>query len=885
MRNQNHIAPPCWADRLFKLLCPPELFEELQGDMQEQFEMDLKRSGVSAARTTYALEALRFAKPYYFKKRLKGLFKPQPKLKSRLPNYSKSNPLNPDMIKNYLTVARRTLTRHKSYTLINVLGLVLGMSCGILIFSLVNYHLGFDKFHAKADRIYRVTSELHNETVTKYGSVPQPIGAAMRDDYPFVEKASMLISFGGNISFPSRRDNAKFSDGVAYTEPDFFEIMDFPFVAGNPETALSLPNTAVITEELAEKYFHSEDAIGKSFRLDNKTDITITGILKNLPEKTDIRQQIYVSYPTISQTTPWLNTWGGFLSATQAYVLLKPGTDAVKADEAMASISTKYYNAKDAKTFKFHLQPLSDIHMNQEFGGVIAKSQLIALSFIAVFLIITACVNFINLATAQALGRSKEIGVRKVMGSMKGQLFWQFITETALITFVAFLIATGLSYISLPYMNDLLSTRITIDLLKDSNQSIFIVCLLLVVTFISGSYPGLVLAGFQPIMALKGKLTQKQVGGFSIRKGLVVVQFAISQTLIIGTIVVTSQMRFNSQADMGFKKDAIVLLPVPETTTAKQSAMRARFSQLPEVEKITFLNVPPASPQNNIDTGIRYAGRPEDEKFNIFYKTGDPEYLSTFGLKLVAGRNLAQSDTTREYLLNETAVKKLGIAPEEAIGKNVSINRRKGIIVGVMKDFHNASFRQKIDPICLTTRADNYSQCALKVSGRNLPATLAAIEKAWNETNPEYIYNYQFLDEHLQHFYETDQLMLQLMWLFAAIAIFIGCLGLYGLISFMAAQKTKEIGVRKTLGAGVGSIVWLFGKQFAQLLTIAFVIAAPIGWWLMNKYLADFQYHIDLSATIFIAAIGTTFLISIITVGYRSVKAAMMNPVKALKSE
>lgn len=884
-KKQKQAIPPRFAHRLLRLLCPTELFEELEGDMQEQFELDVNRAGEAAARKTYLLEAVKFAKPYYLKRRVAGLLTSRRKTRKKVHHYS-PKPLSTAMIKNYLTLARRTIVRYKSYTLINVLGLALGLSCGILIFSLVNYHLGFDKFHANADRVYRITSELHNETVSKYGSVPQPIGAAMREDYPFVEKVSMLISFGGNISFPSRRDDPKFNDEVAYAEPDFFHILDFPFLAGNPEDALSQPNTAVITERLAEKYFKKDQAIGKTFRLDNKTDFTITGILKNLPENTDIRQEIYLSYPSIKQTTPWLNTWGGILSATQAYVLLKPGTDASKADQAMAGISTKYYDAKDAKTFKFHLQPLSDIHMNLEFGGAIAKNQLIALSLIGIFLVITACVNFINLATAQALGRSKEIGVRKVMGSMKGQLFWQFIVETGLITIIAFVVAIGLSYLALPFMNEMLSTRVKLDWLKDINQPIFAACLLVVVTFISGSYPGLVLAGFQPITALKGKLTQSQIGGFSIRKGLVIAQFAISQTLLIGTIVITGQMRFNTEADMGFKKDAIVLMPVPETSPAKQSAMRARFSQLPGVEKVTFLSAPPASSENNFDTGIRYASRPENEKFTIFYKTGDHEYLSMFGLKLVAGRNLVPSDTTREYLLNETAVEKLGVkSPQEVIGKNVNINGRNGIIVGVMKDFHNKSFREKIDPVCLTTRAADNAQCALELSNRNLAATLASIQKLWNETNPDYIYSYQFLDEHLQHFYELDQLILQLMWLFAGIAIFISSLGLYGLISFMVAQKTKEIGVRKTLGAGVGSIVWLFGRQFAHLLVIAFLIAAPIGWWLVDKYLADFQYHIELNLTTFIVALGMTFLIAILTVGYRSVKAALINPVNALRSE
>lgn len=888
MKNKNHMAPPLWADKLFKLLCPPELFEELQGDLQEQFELDVNRIGGHAAKNRYVIEVLRFLKPYFLKRRFftQNITSAKPGINRQKATTESQTPIiRTAMLQNYFTTARRTLVRHKSYTLINVFGLVLGIACGILIFSLVNYHLSFDKFHAKADRIYRVTSELHNEDVSKYGTVPQPIAEAMRNDFAFVEEAAMLIDFGATISILDAGNKEKYADRVAYTEPGFFQIMDFPLVSGDPETILLQPNTAVITQQLAEKYFHGKEALGKSIRVDNKTDFTITGVLENLPENTDIRQEIFVSYATISQTQPWLNTWGGIYSGTQAFVLMKPGTNMAKAQKAMGGISTKYYNTKDAKAFKYNLQPLSDMHMNQELGGAIAKSQLVAISIVAIFLIITACVNFINLATAQALGRSKEIGVRKVMGSGKSQLFWQFIIETALITFIAFIFAATVAYLSLPYMNEMLSTRVTINLLTDLNQPVFVFCLFLLVTFISGSYPGLVLAGFQPITSLKGKLTQNQIGGFSIRKGLVIGQFAISQILLIGTIVVASQMRFNSETDMGFKKDAILMLPVPETSPAKTSAMRARLSQLPEVEKITFCEAPPASPDGNFDTGIRYASRPEPEKFTIYLKSGDPEYISMFGLQLIAGRNLAPSDTVREYLLNETAVKKLGIKPDEAIGKPVNISNVDGIIVGVMKDFHNFSFRSKIEPVCLTTRSDHYGRAVIKISGKNVPKTLASLEKIWNETNAEYIYSYQFLDDHLTYFYGMDELMLKLMWIFAGIAIFIGCLGLYGLISFMAVQKTKEIGVRKTLGAGVGSIIWLFGKQFAQLLIIAFLIAAPVGWWLMNKYLADFQYHIDLNATIFAVAIGITFVIAIVTVGYQSIRAALMNPVKALRAE
>jgi len=894
MSNKTNSTPPVWIDRFLRFVCPENLQEEILGDLHEQFGLAMEQQGVKHARRWYFLEVVKFARPYFIKRQILNSFQSYRRRKSSPEKRYAMEPefqpfsIRVDMILNYFTIARRNLVRHKSYTMINLCGLVLGMACAVLIFSLVSYHLGFDNFHTKSNRIYRVTSELHHEKVSQYGTVPAPLGAAVRQDYSFVEKAARVITFGGVISLPSTRDNLKFqeSDGVAYVEPDFLEIMDFPLLIGNTKTCLSEPNTAIITESMAKKYFPKGNPVGQVFKLDFKTNFTITGILKNLPVNTDRNQEIYLSYSTINQTNAWLDTWGGIYGTSYCYVLLKPGVSEVVAEKALTGLSKKYYDAQDAHKFHFKLQPLSDVHFNTELGDNSRKNQLTALFLIGVFLVVTACVNFVNLATAQALSRSKEIGVRKVLGSLKGQLFWQFIMETTVITTLAFVIALGLAILALPYMNEMLESKVSIDFLHEPKQWMFAAMLLIAVIFISGAYPGLVLAGFQPITALKGKLTQQQIGGFSLRKGLVVTQFAISQALLIGTIVITGQMKFNSQADMGFNKEAIVMMPVPDTKPSKTRAMGDRLQEIPGVEKVSFCNAPPASPQNNSDTGIRYASRPELEKFTIYFKAADTNYLSLFGISLVAGRNLAQSDTIREFLLNETTVKKLGLkSAQEAIGKKVTINSRDGIVVGIVKDFHVNSFRQKIDPVCLTTQSDNYGNCAVKISKANLPATLSALEKVWKEVNPEYIYEYEFLDEHLQHFYETDQLILQMLTIFSIIAIVIGCLGLYGLIAFMAAQKTKEIGVRKTLGASLGSIIWLFGKQFSQLLVIAFCIAAPFAWWVMNGYLSDFQYHINLGAGIFLSAIGITFLIAVLTIGYRSCKAALTNPVKSLRSE
>jgi cell division protein FtsX len=569
------------------------------------------------------------------------------------------------------------------------------------------------------------------------------------------------------------------------------------------------------------------------------------------------------------------------------FVLLKPDVLPSDVDKAFPELSKKYYNERDEKIYQFKLQHISDMHFNPELGGYLAKKNLWAFSLIGLFLIITACVNFINLATAQALGRSKEIGVRKVLGSQRGQLFWQFIAETTLITMLALVLAFALAQAALPYVNQLLDIQLRINIFHDVYLLTFLPILLLVVILLSGSYPGLILAGFQPVLALKGRLSQKHVGGFSLRRGLVVTQFAISQLLIIGTIVIANQMRYSSQADMGFRKDAIVMLPVPEREKSTISSLNSEISRITGVEKVAFCSRAPASPDWASVT-VRFDSRTENEDFDILVKAGNDQYVSTFDLQVIAGRNVHPSDTVREFLLNETAVKRFGVrSPEDVIGKGMQIglNNSKGTIVGVVKDFHNKSFHETIDPLCITTSNDWYSNCAVKINPANLSATLGAIEATWKKTFPDHVFQYDFLDEQIARFYKLDNMILRLIQAFASIAIIIGCLGLYGLVSFMAAQKTKEVGVRKVLGASVQSILWLFGKEFTRLLIIAFVIAAPLAWWVMRNWLENFTYRIEIGAGVFVLAIAVTFLVAIITVGYQALKGALANPVSSLRNE
>jgi hypothetical protein len=414
----------------------------------------------------------------------------------------------------------------------------------------------------------------------------------------------------------------------------------------------------------------------------------------------------------------------------------------------------------------------------------------------------------------------------------------------------------------------------------------FLLILLTVVTFLSGAYPGLILSGFQPVLALKGKLTQRHIGGFSLRRILVITQFTISQLLIISTIVIAGQIHYSRQTDLGFDKNAVVLLPVPSADKQKMAHLRTGITSISGVQQASFCYTAPASQDNNT-YGMIFDNRGQDEPFNVNTKYADDQYLSTFGLPLVAGRNLYPSDTAREFLVNETMVQKLHLhSPSEVLGKKISIKDQfHGTIVGVVKDFYNYSFRQEIAPICIVSDYTNYSLCAVKLNMNSVRSELAAIEKVWSAAYPEYSYSYEFFDDSIAKFYETDTMMLTLVEIFAGIAILIGCLGLYGMVSFMALQKTKEIGVRKVLGAGIHDILWLFGREFTRLLLVAFLVAAPLAWLAMQRWLQDFAYRIHIGAQIFLLGLLSTFIIAALTVGYRTLCSAFANPVKSLRSE
>ncbi len=800
------------------------------------------------------------------------------------------------MFRNYLTIAYRTLLRNRSYTVLNVLGLSLGLACGLLIFQVVNFQLGFDRYHTKADRTYQLVTELHFDHVYHTPGVPAPTGKALRAEYPFVEHTAMVIEqYNRLMTVLDGQDHPvkKFADeSLAFVEPSYFQIFDYTWLRGTPETALSAPNGIVLTKRLAEKFFGAQNPIGKRLKMSNEADLVVTGLLADIPENTSKRYGGFLSFSTLNTFKnyggPGIDAWNGINSGTHCYVTLREGTPVDRLRQALPSFSKKYI-IKDWQEFVFVPIPMTRMRFESDYNGPLSQGQLLGLGLVGVFLVLTACINFVNLATAQALRRSKEVGVRKSVGGTRGRLFWQFITETGLITALALGLALLLVVVLTPLLNEAIEEQVGLNLLgtlhlQDPLFWGFLLVLGGVVTFLSGAYPGVVLSGLQPVRALKGTLSAQQVGGLGVRRGLVVGQFALTQLLLIGTLVLTQQMNFFRQRSIGYNPTALVLFSLPTNETARLSTLENRLRGVPGVEGLSFFDNAPTSGNNNT-ANIRFDTRQTDEAWQVNQKSADAHYLETFGLRLVAGRNLLLSDTIRGFLVNETFVRKLGLTPAKVLGRTVKLWGNRAPVIGVVNDWNNLSLHNAIDPVILFSQRGGYRTGALKIGTGEVGPTLKAIERIWNDTYPDDLYEQTFLDERIAGFYQTEALILQLIRTFSFIAILIGCLGLYGLVSFMAAQKTKEIGVRKVLGASVLSILGLFGKEFGRLVGLAFLVAAPLGGYVMSQWLNHYQYRVPLGWGVFTLALGVTIGIAALTIGYQSWKAAWANPVKSLRSE
>ncbi len=802
------------------------------------------------------------------------------------------------MLKNYFKTAIRNLKRNKSYALINTLGLAVGIAACLLIFLVVRFETSFDNFHSKKNSIYRIGTELHNQSVVSYSDgLTFPAANGLRLDFPELKGVAAIFRNGGQVTVENGKGSFKKinEDNFYYAEPQFFSMFDFGWLAGDAKTSLKDPYNAVLTQATAEKFFGNwKSAIGKTIKYENKDLYTVTGILKNIPANSDFPLSIVVPYAALQHTyikdnmDDWKSTWGG----AYTFVVLPPGLPVTKFNAQLTAFAKKHKPADYAED-GFIAQPFTEIHYDDRFGNyrghTFSHSLTNALSLIGLFLIIIACVNFVNLATAQAVNRSKEVGVRKVLGSKRKQLAIQFLSETALIVFIALLLAVFIAGVTLPYLNKLLEVQITLNVIKDVSLILFILFVGAGVTLLSGIYPAIILSGFNPITALKSKVTPKMVGGISLRRVLVILQFAIAHILIIGMFIVVSQMNFFRNASLGFDKAAIINVPVPGDSInhTKLDYLRNRLLANTGIQNVSFSFGSPSS-ENNWNSDFNYDHSTKKTDFSANLKWADPEYFKTYNLQFIAGHAYSASDTVREFVVNETLLKKLGVSnPQDAIGKEISFWNGSTVanITGVIRDFNSYSLRQPMAAVVLSTWKDVYQTINIKIKPGSEKNVLPFIEKLWSSIYPDYVYGYSFLDNTIKNFYKQEDQLSQLYKIFAGIAIFISCLGLYGLVSFMAVQRTKEVGIRKVLGASVRNIVFLLSKEFTILIVIAFAISAPIAWFIMHQWLQNYTYRVPLGASVFILAIVSSIIIAWITVGHRAVKAAVANPVKSLRTE
>lgn len=801
------------------------------------------------------------------------------------------------MFSNNFKTAFRNMKRNKGYTLINTLGLMVGIAACLLLFLVVQFESSFDDFHTKRNGIYRVSTEFHTQDGVDYSaSVAFPVAKGLRVDFPEIKEVAAIFRNGGQITVEDGSTHPKKlqEDYFFYAEPEFFKMFNFGWLAGDPKSSFNNPNSAVLTQETAEKYFGNwKLAIGKTIKYENRDFYTVTGILKNIPYNSDFPLAAVVPYSALQHTNirsnleDWVSTFGG----AYTFVVLPSSLPSEKFNTQLKAFAKKHKPAEYSGDI-FISQPLTEMHYDNRFGTfrgrVFSHSLINALSLIGIFLILIACFNFINLATAQAVNRSKEVGVRKVLGSNRYQLAMQFLSETALIVLCAIAFAVAIAAITLPFLNDLLQVHISMSF-TNFPLAIFVLVTGLLVTLLSGIYPAIILSGFNPVTALKTRITAKMVGGISLRRALVVIQFAIAQILIIGMFIVVSQMNYFRNASLGFEKAALINIPLPDDSTnhRKIDYLRNRLLANPEITHVSFSFGSPSS-NSNWNSDFRFDHAQKNTNFSANLKWADPDYFKTFNLQFIAGHSYSASDTVREFVVNETLLKKLGIRnARDAIGKEINFwdGGKVANIVGVIRDFNSYSLREPMAPVVLSTWEDVYQTINIKIKPGTEKTVLPYIEKLWTGTYPDYAYSYKFLDDTIENFYSQENQLSQLYKIFAGIAIFISCLGLYGLVSFMAVQRTKEVGIRKVLGASARNIVYLLSKEFTLLIIIAFAVAAPIAYYIMHKWLQDYTYRISLNAFIFILAIISSIVIAWITVAHRAIQAAMANPIKSLRTE
>ncbi len=785
------------------------------------------------------------------------------------------------MLKNYLKIALRNIKRHKGYSFINIFGLAIGMACCILILLWVQDELSFDHFHENADNIYRVIQDINfTDHSTTWTITQGPLGPSLKEDFPEIINATRITDRGFRLTY----DDKSYDEEVGMADGSIFEMFTFPLVKGDPATALSDPFSIVLTEEMAAKYFRDEDPIGKTIKADNQWDFQVTGVMKNVPHNSHLQFDFLIPFIFGRELNYTVDHWGN--SSFRTYVQLSKG---VPAQDVILKISGYLFEKPTIeKDARLNLQPLTRIHLysNYEYDSAHGDITYVTLfSLIAFFILLIACVNFMNLATARSANRAKEVGMRKVAGAYKIEIIRQFYGESILLAFIALLLAVVLVWLLLPVFNNLAAKELCLDIPGNLSILLGLLCIAVLTGIISGSYPAFFLSAFQPVMVLKG-LRLSGSRGSLFRKILVVFQFSLTILLIICTVGVYNQLDYMRNRKLGYDKEHMIYFRMRGDVREKFDSVKNELLQNPNILGVTASSNVPTYGYYFSNSLWRWEGQSPDEEILMRAVLIDFDYFKTFGMEIAEGRSFSKefpTDVTEAIMVNEEAVKAMGM--ESPIGNRLSLQDENFKIIGVVKNYHFRSLRQEIDPLILLYYPQYCRILFARLKGDKIPQIIGYIENVWKKFAPDYPFNYNFLDEALDRLYRSEQRIGTLFRYFAILAVLISCLGLLGLASFMAEQRTKEIGIRKVLGATMSNIVLLLSREFTKGVIIANIIAWPIAYFALHKWLQSYAYKTNIALWSFISSGMLALLIALLTVSYQSVKAALANPADALRYE
>ncbi len=806
------------------------------------------------------------------------------------------------MFRNYFKIAWRNLWKNKAFSAINIIGLASGLAVCLLIVLYVVDELSYDKYNKNADRIYRLDADIYfNNTSAIFAVAPDPLAPTLKRDFPEIEEA-VRLNYQSDILV--KKDNQNVQDhNAVFADSTFFKVFTVPMIQGNPETALKDPNSIVIDETTAKKYFNSTNVIGKTLVVDNTNYCKISGVIKDIPKQSHFHFH-FIREKTNNVNDSWLS------NNTYNYVLVRPGVTQQKLQKDVDATINNYLgkeleaqlhtSLKDLTNkgshFIYHAMPLTDIHLYSNKSYEIEANSDITyvyiFSVIAVFILLIACVNFMNLSTARSANRAKEVGIRKVAGSLRSNLITQFLTESVLLSFFSLILAIGIAALLLPLFNQLAEKQMSVATLFSTWLFPVMIGLVFVVGCVAGSYPAFYLSAFQPIDVLKGKIAK----GFKnswLRSGLVVFQFTISIILIIGTIVIYNQLDYIRSRKIGYNRDQVFVLHNAWYLDKQIHTFRNELLNIPGITNATISGDMPTSPQFDNEGWFRDAAMDPTKAVVLTNFYVDENYIPTLGMQMKEGRNFSKDFPTDSVgvILNESAIKVLGfkdplkeVLYRPDFGNSTISGSVAYHVVGVVKDFNFSSMHQNVGPLIIN-KGENWGNIAVRINTKNIPSVINSIQTKWISMTSGQPFNYTFMDADFNNIYTSEQQTGKLFITFAVFAIFIGCLGLFGLVTYAAEQRTKEIGVRKVLGASVGGIVAMLSKDFAKLVLIASVIAFPVAWWAMHQWLQSFAYRVSISWWIFIVAGVLAIIIALLTVSLQAMKAALANPVKSLRTE